>query len=175
MAIHSGLSGKLIPVHLKPKDDELLSSWLVRLSLAHGLTPREFGNMIRPGYSTPLWNLRDIDLLHNVEILPSLSERCGVPLTRVRETTLSEFEGNLHTKLLTSRKPSYWIMDHDIRPTMAAHSNGIYVTVDITNFKTIQSFDADGEEKHESGSAKRETSRACKALGNLRASRLINV
>lgn len=118
MAVHSGLSGKLLPVHLNPKEDELLSSWLVRLSLAHGLTPREFGNMIRPGYSTHLWNLMDIDLLHYVEILTSLSERCGVPLTRVRGTTLSEFERNLHTKLLTSRKPSYWIMDYDIRPTI---------------------------------------------------------
>lgn len=124
MAVHSGLSGKLLPVHLNPKEDELLSSWLVRLSLAHGLTPREFGNMIRPGYSTHLWNLRDIDLLHNVEILTSLSERCGVPLTRVRETTLSEFEGNLRTKLLTSRKPSYWIMDYDIRPTIPIAPRG---------------------------------------------------
>lgn len=34
----SGLSGKLYPVHLKPKDDELLTSWIVRLALAHGLT-----------------------------------------------------------------------------------------------------------------------------------------
>jgi hypothetical protein len=32
------LTGKVWPVHLKPQEDELLSSWLTRLALAHGQT-----------------------------------------------------------------------------------------------------------------------------------------
>jgi len=81
--------------------------------------------MLRPGYSAHLWTLKDVDLIHKVEILTSLSKRCGVQLTRVHETTLSALERNLRTKLLTSRKPSYWVMDYDIRPTNSIAPRGV--------------------------------------------------
>ena len=40
---------ELLPVHLKPKEDELLSSWLIRLSIGHGLKPSIFGLRVFPG------------------------------------------------------------------------------------------------------------------------------
>ena len=53
-----GLSGQLVPRHVKPQTDELLSSWLTRVSLAHGLQPRTFGSILWPAKA--LWT-GDID------------------------------------------------------------------------------------------------------------------
>ena len=38
----TGLSGRLWPAHVKPQQDELLSSWLVRLAMAHGVKLHTF-------------------------------------------------------------------------------------------------------------------------------------
>src|SRR5262252_275300 len=54
----SGLSGQLLPLHGRPQADELLSSWLTRLSLAHGLTLHAFGTNLWP--APGFWE-RDID------------------------------------------------------------------------------------------------------------------
>ncbi len=39
-------TGTLWPVHLKPQEDELLSSWLTRLALAHGQTVASFTSRV---------------------------------------------------------------------------------------------------------------------------------
>jgi hypothetical protein len=49
MVLVNGLSGELLPVHFKPKDDELLSSWVVRLAFAHGRKPYSFSSILWPG------------------------------------------------------------------------------------------------------------------------------
>jgi TniQ protein len=53
------ISGKLWPVHLKRHEDELLSSWLARLALAHGLRLKSLAWLVCPGGSVLA---RDIDL-----------------------------------------------------------------------------------------------------------------
>ncbi len=56
----------LWPVHLKPQEDELLSSWLARLALAHGQTVATFTSQVwprtHPGSSRcrPLERSRDV-------------------------------------------------------------------------------------------------------------------
>lgn len=45
----TSLTGSVWPVHLKPQVDELLSSWLTRLALAHGQTVASFTNLVWPG------------------------------------------------------------------------------------------------------------------------------
>ena len=50
--VDKGLSGQRFPCHVQPQADELLSSWLTRLSLAHGLQPRTFCAILWP--TTPI-------------------------------------------------------------------------------------------------------------------------
>lgn len=120
----SGLSGTLYPLHLKPKDDELLSSWIVRLSLAHGLTPTEFASLFRLPRSGPIWCLKDIDLnirtttftpvTSLTKLLDALSQQTATPLERVQGMTLDEYEGRLYHKMFSGRTYS-WVIPHDFR------------------------------------------------------------
>lgn len=94
------------PVHLKPKKDELLSSWLVRLAIAHGLKLHTFCSVTWPGKS--IWNL-DIDKSADADILYKLSDRTGTKAEDVRATTLAAYEGILYEKH-NRFGPIAWIM-----------------------------------------------------------------
>src|SRR5215467_9687570 len=72
--------GPLWPIHLKPYDDELLSSWLVRLSRAYGVTPHRF---CTSGWRHPaFWN-RDIDKGIYDDVLQVLADKTATPPARV--------------------------------------------------------------------------------------------
>lgn len=101
-----GLSGKLWPVHIKPLEDELLSSWLVRLARAHGLRLHTFCDLA--WWHKAIWN-RDIDKSADEEILRVLSEKTATPIERVRQTTLAAYEGWLYEKH-NSYGNTRWIM-----------------------------------------------------------------
>ncbi len=81
------------PIHLKPREDELLSSWLVRLAIAHGLKLHSFCRLVW-GSNKQIWN-RDIDRFVDDQILQTLSLRTATPIERVKKTMLSEYEGKL--------------------------------------------------------------------------------
>jgi TniQ len=100
------LSSTLWPVHLKPKDDELLSSWLVRLAIAHGMKLHSFCSLTWPGKQ--IWN-RDIDKSADAEVGQTLSEKTGTPLERVRATMLSAYESVLYERH-NHFGPTSWIM-----------------------------------------------------------------
>lgn len=68
MADDSG--SRLWPVHIKPKDDELLSSWLVRLAMSHGLKLHTFCSIALP--LKQIWT-RDIDKAPNTGLIGELS------------------------------------------------------------------------------------------------------
>lgn len=89
----SGLSGALLPVHLQPKDDELLSSWIIRLAHAHGIKVQTMSAMLF-GQNTNIWN-RDLDQLAPLEDLKILSTVSGAPFDRIEQTTLRSLEGTL--------------------------------------------------------------------------------
>lgn len=86
-------ANKLWPVHLKPKPDELLSSWLCRLTMAHGQKLHSFCSIVWPGKA--IWN-RDIDKSTDETIVNVLSEKTSTPLESVRKTLLASFEGILY-------------------------------------------------------------------------------
>lgn len=111
----NNLPGKLWPVHLKPKEDELLSSWICRLSLAHGLYPsalyklllstgRDRGNSL----DKASW-VRDIDRRVSEGVLALLSEKTATAIERVRNTTLAAYEGWIYESLNVMGN-SPWIM-----------------------------------------------------------------
>lgn len=109
---------------LKPEDDELLSSWLARVALAHGVTVDELISSLLPKGKLYLWMTKDIDLgfgradiLVNTKrtaLLDALSKRCAASSDTVNKTTLDEFDGRLYRRLYISRLYS-WITPNDLR------------------------------------------------------------
>lgn len=90
----AGLSGNLLPVHLKPLPDELLSSWLVRLAHGHGLKLQTFSSMVF-GSDKSIWN-RDIDKLAPDWLIDRLFECIGASMETILNTTLKSYEGILY-------------------------------------------------------------------------------
>lgn len=83
-----GQAGHLWPIHPKPLDDELLSSWMVRIARAYRISPasfwkREVGRI----------HFRKADLTAEDRLLLLMSARTGTPLERVRATTLLGLRG----------------------------------------------------------------------------------
>jgi TniQ/Putative transposase of IS4/5 family (DUF4096) len=112
------------PVHLKPKADELLSSWLARLSLAHGLHPASLCSIllstVRSSHhqnGNGLWH-RDIDRNVSTQILSVLADKTGIGIGRLRDSTLSAFEGWIYERLNTMGN-AQWVM-----PTSSSPSSG---------------------------------------------------
>jgi len=101
-----GLSRTLWPAHLKPLEDELLSSWLVRLSMAHGTKLHTFCSVVWPGKQ--IWN-RDIDKSADASIVQTLSDKTAVSRTAVADTTLAAYEGILY-EYHNSYGNTLWIM-----------------------------------------------------------------
>ncbi len=94
-ADETSFTGTLWPVHLKPQADELLSSWLTRLALAHGQTVVAFTLRVWPGR---ILEARDVDLWNDPGIFEMLSTKTSTPLARVFAATLASYEGWLFDK-----------------------------------------------------------------------------
>jgi transposase-like protein len=93
------------PAPIKPLEDELLSSWLVRLSEAHGLT---FSNFCRAVWPKKGVRLLDLEVLPKAEILNTLTEKTGTPMARVEATTLTEYDGRLF--IASSPRNVQWVL-----------------------------------------------------------------
>jgi hypothetical protein len=73
------------PAEVVPAQDELLSSWLHRLALAHGLSPRHFGSGL--GFGAGPWSAR-LDLEAPATLLDLLHDRTGVCRDRIAAMTI---------------------------------------------------------------------------------------
>jgi hypothetical protein len=87
------------PCHVKPQADELLSSWLTRLSLVHGLQPRTFATILWP--ATQIWT-SDTDHHVTSEMLAILAQKTSTSRPRAFATSLRAYEG-----ILWERSSSY--------------------------------------------------------------------
>jgi TniQ len=106
-----GLSGRLWPIHVKPYADELLSSWVVRLSRAYGRDPQRF--CARVWGHTAFWS-RDIDKGLYADVLEVLSAKTATPRTRVFETTLAGYRSVL-ARELSGYGRSPWLLSLGMR------------------------------------------------------------
>lgn len=86
MALLQGLSGDLWPIHLKPYEDELLSSWMVRLARAYGVEPVKFWNGVSADFTDLRWPI--LDYMAPERLLSFLSQVTATPPRRIVETTL---------------------------------------------------------------------------------------
>lgn len=89
-ANETDLTGRVWPVHLKPQEDELLSSWLTRLALAHGQTAASFFNLTWPGRYLLV---RDPDLWNDQTTFELLARKTNTPQATVFATTLASYDG----------------------------------------------------------------------------------
>jgi hypothetical protein len=96
----------MLPVHLKPLNDEILSSWLVRLAMAHGMKVHTFCSNTLSGKA--IWN-RDIDKCADKELVEILSNLTGASIEKVVSTILVDFEGSLYEKH-NKFGPTPWIL-----------------------------------------------------------------
>jgi hypothetical protein len=101
-----GLSGQLWPIRFGPYPDELLSSWVVRLSRAYGMEAHRFGASIcrHPAF----WN-RDIDKGIYTDVLAVLIDHTATPLVHVVNTTFGGYRG-FPAWQLYSRGVSPWLL-----------------------------------------------------------------
>lgn len=94
------------PIHIRPLQDELLSSWLVRIAMAHGV---KVHTLCRLTWTTKaVWN-RDIDKLADEEFLQVLARKTNVSFSDAHATTMSAYEGYLFEKL-NRFGPTSWIL-----------------------------------------------------------------
>ncbi|MBV34391.1 MAG: hypothetical protein CMP47_02875 [Rickettsiales bacterium] len=89
------LSGKLLPVHFKPNEDELLSSWVIRLARGNGSNLHSFCRMLWP--KKAIWT-RDIDKSADRNVVEVLSRKTGTSSSTVEETLLKSYEGIIYEK-----------------------------------------------------------------------------
>lgn len=106
MAETEHLSGTLWPVHLKPLEDELVSSWVTRLAHAHGLAPHVFCDL---ACGRRLVLNQDIDGRADGAMALVLSRRTATAIERVRNAALTAYEGRLYERH-NPRGSTKWIM-----------------------------------------------------------------
>jgi hypothetical protein len=87
---------KVWPLFVRPKEDELLSSWLTRIAHSHQQKIYTFYRPILPENSR-IWNI-DIDSTLRLDFLKSISAFTATSLQEVINTTLCTYEGNLFLK-----------------------------------------------------------------------------
>lgn len=96
------------PLHLRPEEDELLSSWLIRLALLHHTMPCTFTNLFLPETRNKLWSA-DIDLQAAPAVLCALSDKSGLPVCKLHLMTLKSYEGYIFQQAFPKTKETQFI------------------------------------------------------------------
>lgn len=84
----------LLPIHPQPQKGEILSSWMVRLSISNHFQLHTFYSKLL-GYTHPIWN-RDIDRNPSITLLEILADCSGCSLKRINSMSLGYFDGLLY-------------------------------------------------------------------------------
>lgn len=92
-------------LHPPPYEDELLSSWLVRLALLHRFNPVTFVNLHFPSIYPDFWS-RDVDVFWGEQpmFLEMLSYKSRLPVDTLKSMTLKDYEGRLTEKILCNTR-----------------------------------------------------------------------
>lgn len=110
----TSFTGTLWPAHLKPQEDELLSSWLARLALIHGRTAASFCSLVWPGQ---ILTGRDLDSWNDQTTFELLARKTNTSPARVFATTLASYEGWLFVER-PRQSHSPWVLARhlNVRP-----------------------------------------------------------
>lgn len=85
----------LLPIRFAPETDELFSSWMMRLAMAHSLKLHSFSRFLFP--EKQIWN-RDIDKSTTGDHIRLICERTGLAHSKIFASTLRSLEGSLYEK-----------------------------------------------------------------------------
>ena len=83
----------ILPAHPQPQSDEILSSWMVRLSIENGWHLHTFYKKII-GYEEMLWN-RDLDKYHRPALVDCLTKATGISHDKIAHLSLYSYYGRL--------------------------------------------------------------------------------
>lgn len=83
----------IIPTTVTPREDELLSSWLYRLSQVNYTKAHTFTKFHFPKFQ--VWN-RDIDKLANTAFFQIASQLTTIPVKEIEALSLRDYEGSLY-------------------------------------------------------------------------------
>ena len=95
---YTDLSNKPFIIRPKPQEDELLSSWLVRVALAHNTLPVSFMNMHFPKYKNIIFS-RDLDIWAPDDLLEAIQEKSQYGVDEIKAMTLKSYSGILAPKI----------------------------------------------------------------------------
>ncbi|HBP6163710.1 TPA: hypothetical protein L6A15_28240 [Pseudomonas aeruginosa] len=87
----------MLPIHPQPKEDEIFSSWLVRLAFSNGFPLHTFFNSLLE-YKGSVWT-RDIDRHPSDQLLQLLNQHTQQPFSMLQRMTLSSYEGTFFSEL----------------------------------------------------------------------------
>ncbi len=97
--IHNpALRAARFPLHPRPLEDELLSSWLIRIAYRHKTDPVSFANLYLPDWKFILWS-RDFDTTADWKLLEALSYKSRQSIEALYSLTLRSYEGFLAEEL----------------------------------------------------------------------------
>ncbi|WHI49084.1 TniQ family protein [Microbulbifer sp. VAAF005] len=97
----------MLPIHPHPYEDELLSSWMIRLSFSNGYLPHTFYSKVLL-YKQSIWNV-DIDRHQPEGLLELLEKQSGQSIEKLKRLTLNNYLGYLFDSV-TINGNSRWIM-----------------------------------------------------------------
>jgi len=100
------------PFRPAPRDDELLSSWFLRV--AHGLELKPFALAHMTWHSTPPLLTRDIDNMADARVVGGMAAKTGTDAERAWSTTLAAYDGYLTSHYLTGGRNA-WILPVGVR------------------------------------------------------------
>ncbi len=104
------MDSPLWPIHLKPRANELLSSWMIRLAHSHGYKVERMCRILF-GRDHALWS-RDVDRLAPSGVLAKLCEVTGAKPERANLTTLASYAGFLSEQVPPGGHSSWIVSLH---------------------------------------------------------------
>src|ERR1700748_3556360 len=96
---------QLLPAFSKPYPDEVLSSWLTRLSFDHGLTQARLLKTLLTRRETNNWN---VDRSFNQEYIETLAACTNCSEDEIRETTLLYYADKIYDQKTNHIIPGVW-------------------------------------------------------------------
>lgn len=98
---------KILPIHPRPLNDEVLSSWMTRLAIENKLAIHTLYHTILD-YRGQIWN-RDIDRSAKPDLIQRLVDATGQTKEAIQNLTLQSYNGTLVEKVHSDRY-SRWIL-----------------------------------------------------------------
>lgn len=118
-----------LPCSVKPKEDELFSSWLIRLAYHHELKSHSFYKILFPKYQ--IWT-RDIDKLAPSELIKELSIKTLSTHEEIYNTTLKSYETRLYLKH-NAYGNLKWILPFGVFHRIRKHCGLVYCPLCLKN------------------------------------------